>query len=372
MKVPFAQPDITFADVEAVSEAVGSGWLTTGPNAEKLEVQLAALTGRPFVKVTSSLTAAVPPLLSVLPDFDSAAFPAWTFSSVPMEFLHMGKQVVLHDIDPFTFMLDPTVEYEEDVIVPTHFGGNRLDLCTLHLNNKGKTLIDDAAHVLPFRDDSPTVATLYSFYATKPLCAGEGGAVSFRDPDLAKRFSSARLHGFTKDAFDRYTNPAAELYDIKAPGWKANMSDMHAALALSQLTRAFDMVMRRRQIINQYREALPQLGWQVMHHDNYSDCHLAVVVLPPHVNRPKIRQALGARDIATSVHFTPLYRFDFWAQQMGSQTASEFVKSGEAKARFPVCEAYAEKALSLPLSSTMTDDQVAYVIESIQSIMEDV
>jgi dTDP-4-amino-4,6-dideoxygalactose transaminase len=371
MKVGFAAPDITQDDVDAVANAVSSGWLTTGPNAEKLEVQLAALTGRPFVKVTSSLTAAIPPLLSVLPHFNDAAFPAWTFSSVPMEFLHAGIEIVFKDIDPYTFMLDPTVSYEEDVIVPTHFGGNRLDLCTLWLNNKKKTLIDDAAHVLPFRDDSPTVATLYSFYATKPLCAGEGGAVSFRAPDLAQKFSSARLHGFTKDAFDRYTNPAAELYDIKAPGWKANMSDMHAALALSQLTRVFDMVMRRRQIINQYREALPQLGWQVMHHDDYSDCHLAVVILPQHVNRAKFRQALGARDIATSVHFTPLYRFDFWAHHLYSMTASQFVQSGQAKAMFPVCEAYAEKALSLPLSSTMTDDQVAYVIESIKAIMED-
>ena len=370
MIVPLATPETTQADADAVAEAVLSGWLTTGKKAQELESRLKMITGKKHALVGSSLTALVAPLISALPFFRGAAFPAWTFSSVPMEFWHAKKQVKLFDVDPDTFML-PVAKYSQPVIVPTHLFGNEFDCKGLREANPHQIIIDDAAHLEPRKMYEHVDATLYSFYATKPLCAGEGGAVVLDDGDTAKMLSSSRLHGFSRDAFDRYSNPAAELYEINRPGWKANMPDTAAALALSQLDRLEEMMWKRSALLHYYRMRCDGTSVRLVPHDSDSATHIAVVVLPEGVDRREVRARLGALGVSTSVHFIPLYRFEFWARELYGCTAEAFVRRGSAAAMFPVCEEFGPRVLSLPLFSAMTVEQAEYVMDSLISVMED-
>jgi dTDP-4-amino-4,6-dideoxygalactose transaminase len=370
--VPFCKPDIRPEDAKAVADCIASGWLTTGPNCTKFEEQLAARIGAANVLVTSSLTSAVAPLISALFEPTArrrkAVFPTWTFSSVPMEFMHMGFDVELVDVEPDTLML-PVREYPgADVIVPTHLFGNQVNLKKLHELNPKASIIDDAAHLSPVkRDLSPVAASLYSFYATKPLSTGEGGAVAINCTEAAKRFKQARLHGISKDAFGRYRDPSlsSQQYDIARPGWKANMMDSCAALGLSVMPRLNAMRARRREIVETYKIAFDPLGIETIRHQPGSSYHLAAIRLPHSVKRLALMQALGDMGIVTSVHFTPLHRMTFWAETLFGFSPDEYRDLGAARGKFPVAEDSANRVLSLPLSSAMTDKEVTDVIRAV-------
>lgn len=372
--VPFARPDINAADVEEVATTVRSGWLTTGPRSAALEQILVEETGRPVARVTSSLTAAVPPLLDAMQAFDnfeSAIFPAWTFSSVAMEFHRHGLPIRLKDVNPENMMLPAWLfaDASLSIIVPTHFAGNVCPLKLLKTANPNSLIIDDAAHLAPAAlIDTPAFATLYSFYATKPVCAGEGGAVVMGEGDHVKRFDMARLHGFSSTAFDRYTSSKVSLYDVAMWGHKANMPDMAAALAISQMSRKFEMAQRRKEIIHRYAEEIkcPQLL-----HTIDSWAHLAMLFIPPDFGVAKFREAMSAKGIGTSVHFTPLYRHSFWCEALYGQSVKDFVESGEASELFPVCEAAVQRAVSIPLYSGMDEASVDLVIASVNEILGD-
>jgi dTDP-4-amino-4,6-dideoxygalactose transaminase len=381
--VPFAKPDIRLEDLKAVNEVIASGWLTTGANCILLENKLKERMCVGHVMLTSSLTAAVAPLLSAIfgdcqPDDRPlrAVFPTWTFSSVPMEFVHAGFEVALVDVDPVTLMLPVRAYPWADVIVPTHLFGNQVDLFELKQLNPQATIIDDAAHLSPEeRFDSDAVrASLYSFYATKPLCTGEGGAVSTNDAATAERFRQARLHGISKDVFGRYTDPnkAAQAYDIVRPGWKANMLDSCAAMGLSQLPRLEKQRLRRKEIVEAYALALTPIGVEMIQHQSGSSYHLAAVRLPSCVDRHQLQVRLADRGIITSVHFTPLHRFSYWSRKVFGHSPTQLRSMGAAAEIFPVAEQEAERILSLPLSSALTDEQVSQVISTVWDVMPEV
>jgi dTDP-4-amino-4,6-dideoxygalactose transaminase len=366
--IPFAELDIRPEDVAAVCETISSGWLTTGEKCLAFEAALARLIGAAHVLVASSLTSAVAPLLHSL--FPQAlprrvVFPTWTFTSVAMEFVHMGVEVELVDVDRNTLLL-PIRHYDADVIVPTHLFGNPFDVTALKRLNPTAAIIDDAAHLAPVkRDLSPVAASLYSFYATKPLPTGEGGAVAIHSDDrVAERFRRARLHGITAPSGrGDPIRPLTRLpYDVPDLGWKANMTEICAALGLSQLPRVREGIEFRRALVARYAEALPELGIEMIPHHPDSSFHLAAVRLPAWWPRDRLMADLAGRGIGSSVHYTPLHRLGYWSNRLFGATAEAVAGSGSAATRFPAAELNAERVMSLPLSSMMTPGAIDRVV----------
>jgi len=365
--IDFATPDVTSADLAAVARVLARGWLTTGDECAALEAELAERLGAPHVVAVSSCTAAIELTLRAL-DLPSGArvgVPSWTFVSTALPAVHLGAQIVVLDVDPDTLnlsieSLDAVVD-SLDVVIPVHFGGVAVhravhERCVA----AGVTVIEDAAHALAARDHRGMVAgqgsaaACFSFYATKNITSGEGGALVTERADIAERARSLRLHGLTADAVARYGPGGPAGYDLVEPGIKANLPDLLAALGRSQLARLDDLQARRRRIVRDYREqltAVPAVRPVPAQPIDGSADHLMVVLLPEGADRDAVRAAMRERGVMTSVHFSPLHRFEWFAKH------AEIAPSGVA-----VAEAAADRALSLPLHPALSHDDVTRVV----------
>ena len=291
--LPFALPDISRAEVAAVIECLESGWLTSGRKVAGVRGGVCPHTSSAghAIAVNSATAGALLTLdaLGVGPGTE-VIVPAMTFSGPAMMAHRLGAKVVLADCEPETRTRSASrtspekITPQTKVVMPTHFGGASCstaalsELCYQH----GIKLVDDAAHAFPTIDRDTlnmvgigrdTHATFFSFYATKCITTGEGGMVTTNNDELADKIKRLRLHGFNRTIFDRYTNvKTGWKYDIAAPGWKANMTDIAAAMGLAQLARADDMLIRRQQIAQLYRNRLKGSG----------------VVLPKTLLRPRM------------------------------------------------------------------------------------
>ena len=249
--------------------------------------------------------------------------------------------------------------------MPVHFGGLACDMdaVTSFAEKHGLMIIEDAAHALPSSHDNRligswnTQACVFSFYANKPITTGEGGMVVTRDPIIADRVRKMRTHGLNRDAFDRFTKVSASwAYDVVAPGFKYNLTDMAAAIGVQQLARAHELQSARQNIADQYFEALgdlplecpapPQTG-------NLHSWHLFPICLSDEapLTRDELITALSDRNIGTSVHYRPLHQMTYWKEHYPSQP-------GE----FSVADRYFAGAVSLPLFPSMTQEQVDHVV----------
>ncbi len=259
------------------------------------------------------------------------------------------------------FNIDAALTEGLDAVVAVHFGGVAVDrrvhkLCA----DAGVPLIEDAAHALGTSDERGLVgghgthAACFSFYATKNLTSGEGGAIATDDAGLAAFARSHRLHGMSADAHARYKPGGGTHYDMVSPGIKANLPDLLAALARSQLGRFPQMQARRRTLLRAYRAALEPAGLTFVPRveDPGSADHLAVVVLPEGVDRIRVIAAFGAAAIGTSVHFRPLHRFTWFAAN---------APVGPTGTR--VADELADRAISLPLHPALRDVDVDRVVE---------
>jgi dTDP-4-amino-4,6-dideoxygalactose transaminase len=236
------------------------------------------------------------------------------------------------------------------------------ELCDQH----GLALIDDAAHAFPAIDwtvndlvgsGKHSKATFFSFYATKTITTGEGGMITTNDDALAGRIRKLRLHGFNKELFDRYTNAAAGWrYDISEPGWKANMTDIAAALGIGQLHRAVEMRERRWQIAQAYFKQLEGVpGVKLPEIDEGSAWHLFPIQVE---DRDEFVRRMTAAGIQCSVHFIPLHQHSYWQKALG-------VKPGD----FPNADALFAGEVSLPIYSLMTDDDARRVCFAVETIL---
>ena len=372
--VLFAVPSITEDDVAAVTAVLRSGWITTGNESQQLEAELAEYLGASHVIAVSSCTAALEISLAHLglPAGARVGVPAWTFISSALAAVHNNLHPVLIDVEPSTLNISPAalaaaLEEGLDAVVAVHFGGVAVertvhDLCAA----AGVPLIEDAAHALGTADarglvgGPGTQSACFSFYATKNLTSAEGGAIATDNAELATFARSHRLHGMSADAHARYKPGGGTHYDLVSPGIKANLPDLLAALARSQLRRFDQMQQRRRSILGAYRAALEPAGLRFVPEieDPGSADHLAVVVLPEGVDRPTVVGGLQARGINPSVHFRPLHQFSWFADNASIGPGG-----------LPTCDAMAERTLSLPLHVGLTDDDVARVCDAMTDLV---
>ena len=264
--LPFTRPSITEAEIREVSDALRSGWITSGPRVATFEKEFSAYVSAPFGITVTSATAGFHILLQALGigpgDEVISASLTWPSPVNMVEFL--GARPVFADIDVKTFQLDPlSVERvltpRTKAIIPVHFGGQPCDLDAFRtLSEKfGLTLIEDAAHAIGAeyrgqRIGSGKNPAVFSFHAIKNLTTGEGGLITVSDEKLRDHLMSLRFHGVNQDAWKRYAREAAKGYDLFEPGWKYNLTDLQAALGLAQLRRIKEMNERRRKLAELY------------------------------------------------------------------------------------------------------------------------
>lgn len=365
--IGLADPSITDDDVEAVVRVLRSGWLTSGRESVALEEELADYLDCPHVISVSSGTAALELSFAYLglPAGARVAVPTWTFPASAFAPFHHGATIVLLDSEPGTMnlsveALDAALEDGLDAVVMVHFGGTPVsEAAHQRCQAAGVPIVEDAAHAFGAADHrgkisgAGTAGAAFSFYATKNLTSGEGGALATDDPELARFATAYRLHGLTRKAGAAWDPDTVT--DIVGPGYKANLSDILAALARSQLHRFDAMQARRRALVLRYRDNLAAVeGLEFVPrelHDGMAD-HLLAVALPPGVDRRGVFGSLDAVGIGTSLHFRPLHDYEWFAKNAVVGPAGT-----------PVADEMAHRLISLPLHPGLSDAEVDRVCE---------
>jgi dTDP-4-amino-4,6-dideoxygalactose transaminase len=378
--LPFALPDIGEEEIEEVVDSLRSGWVTTGPKAKRFEQDFADFLGGGLETVAvNSATAGLHLALEAVGvgPGDEVLTTPYTFTATAEVVRYLGADPVFVDIDPATFNIDPArieaaITPRTKAIVPVHFAGLACDMDAILAIARRHRLrvVEDAAHALPATWGGRLIgslesdATVFSFYATKTITTGEGGMVVTRRPELAARSRVMRLHGISRDAFDRYTSDKpAWHYEVVAPGFKYNMTDIAAALGIQQLKKAWRFRDRRSAMAARYDAELADLPVDLpprAQGDDVHAWHLYVLRLRPDapVGRDTFIARMAEMGIGCSVHFIPLHLHPYWREAYG-------LVPGD----FPQALAVYQAAVSLPLYTRMTEAEQGRVIEAVRTLL---
>lgn len=378
--IPFARPDIGDEEIAAVTAALRSGWVTTGPKARQFESDFTDYLGGGVHSVAvNSATAGLHLALEALGigPGDEVIAPTLTFTATVEVARYLGADARLVDVDPVTLNIDATqvssaIGPRTKAIIPVHYGGLacRMDEILALARQHGVAVVEDAAHALPTTWQGtligrlPSDATVFSFYANKTMTTGEGGMVVTRHPDVAERMRAMRLHGINRDAFDRFVSKTpAWYYEVVAPGFKYNLTDIAAALGIEQLRKLPRFQERRKVLAKRYHDALRSLPLALPAEAPDGDVHawhLYVVRLHDRArrNRDEVIQGLADRGVGTSVHYVPLHRQPYWRERY--QLAKEM---------FPNADAAYLSMISLPLYTAMSDSDQTRVIEALCEVL---
>ena len=379
--LPFARPDIGAAEIDAVSAAMRSGWVTTGPKTKEFEQAFTTYLGGHGLQsiAVNSATAGLHLALEALGigPGDEVIAPTLTFTATVEVVRYLGADPVLVDVDPVTLNIDPAriraaITPRTKAIMPVHYGGLACDMDAILAiaREHGLKVVEDAAHALPTTWRGTLVGqlqsdvTVFSFYANKTITTGEGGMAVTHNPALAQRMRTMRLHGMNRDAFDRFTSKTpAWYYEVVAPGFKYNMTDVAAAMGVEQLARLPHFVQRREVLARRYHEQLANLPLTLPAVAPPGDTHawhLYVIRLLPDapLERDAAIQALSDRGIGTSVHYVPLHRHPYWRDRYQLTPAM-----------FPEADAAYQAMISIPLFTAMSDSDQDRVIAALHEVL---
>ncbi len=380
--LPFALPEIGEEEIAEVVDTLRSGWVTTGPKARRFEQEFVAFLGDESLQAiaVNSATAGLHLALEALGigPGDEVITTTHTFTATAEVVRYLGADVKLVDIDPATLNIDPAaieaaITPRTKAIMPVHYAGLAVDMDAIFAiaDKHGLKVVEDAAHALPTTYKQQLVgllrsdAVVFSFYANKTMTTGEGGMLVTRDTQLAARAKVMRLHGINRDAFDRFTAKVPSwYYEIVAPGFKYNMTDIAAAMGLHQLKRLKGFQARREQIAARYDEALSDLPLILPprpdHEGDVHSWHLYVVRLSDQtpVTRDAVIDSLFADGIGVSVHYIPLHLHPYWKERYDLKPE-----------QFPHSQKAYERMLTLPLYTRMTDDDVERVITAVRKAL---
>ena len=404
--IPFSPPDMTEAEVNEVREAILSGWITTGPKTKEFERLIALCCQTKRAVALNSATAAMELTLRVLGvgPGDEVVVPAYTYTATASVVHHVGAKIVMVDVATDSFEIDydriaDAITERTKVVMPVDLGGVMCDYDRIFAVVESKRslfrpandiqrafgrliVLADAAHAFGARrrvslnvdskDDMKMCGevadfTSFSFHAVKNLTTAEGGAITWRpiegidDEWLYKQYQLLSLHGQSKDALAK-TQLGAWEYDIVAPDYKCNMTDISAAIGLVQLRRYAELLHRRRQIVERYNEALKDCNVQVLNHysdDHQSSGHLYLVRLlgKDSEYRNEVIRKMAERGIACNVHYKPL------------PMMTAYKNLGFDIKDYPNAYHQFENEVTLPLHTRLTDEDVAYVIGNFVEII---
>jgi len=396
LKVPFFRPDIRDDEIDEVAAVLRSGWLTTGPRAERFEKDFAAAVGARHAVAVNSCTAALHLAVAGLDlqPGDAVLVPAMTFAATAEVVLYMGAHPVLVDCDPQTLALD-FEDAEQKLadlaagrlpvpagarcagILPVHLGGLMVDVGKLRAfaERHGLWTVEDAAHAFPaaWRPDAAapwrrcgegtSEVTCFSFYANKTITTGEGGMAVTGDEELARRMRSLSLHGLSNDAWGRFEVRGAWDYRILAAGYKYNLTDVAAAIGVHQLARAEEMRRAREAVAAAYDErfaGLKELELPPRRADRVHAWHVYQVKLRPEalrIDRDAFLAELGERGVGTSVHYRPLHLHPLYEER------------GWRPEDLPVASEVWRRTVSLPIFPGMRDDEVGAVADAVTDLV---
>lgn len=395
-KIPFSPPDMSEAEINEVAEALRSGWITTGPKTKEFERLIALCCQTEQAVCLNSATACMELILRVLGvgQGDEVITPAYTYTATASVTCHVGAKVVMVDTAPDSFEMDydklaDAITERTKVVLPVDLAGVVCDYDKIfaaveskkHLFSPANDIqkaygrvivLADAAHAFGAKWHGKMCGeiadfTSFSFHAVKNLTTAEGGALTWRNHDgvdnesLYKQFQLLSLHGQNKDAFAK-TRLGAWEYDIVAPYYKCNMTDVMAGIGLAQLKRYPEMLYRRRQIIERYNEGLKGCDVQVLDHfgdDHSSSGHLYLVrLLGEDVEyRNAVIERMAERGIACNVHYKPL------------PIMTAYKNLGFDIANYPNAYNQYHNEITLPLHTSLTDEDVEYVISNFVDII---
>lgn len=385
--LPFAQPDLDEREIEAVTACLREGWITSGPRKLQFETRFAEIMEVPYALAVNSCTAAMHLALEALGvrENDDVITSPYTFAATAEVIRYLGANPVFVDVQPDTLTIDPqkvaaAVTDRTRAIMPVHFGGLAAELSPIYqlAADRNLAVVEDCAHSLPTWYHGTIIggrpakwktfpwAACFSFYATKPLTTGEGGMVCTDDRETFERCRLMSLHGITSDGWARYTHHGSWYYEIREPGYKYNMTDVAAAMGLVQLEKLQEMWSKRAEVARRFGAAFeghPALQPPLEPETMRSSWHLYPLRL--NLNRLDIDRAafveqLRARNIGTSVHFIPLHLHPYYRQAYGYSPDA-----------FPVAYREYLREISLPIYSTMTDEDVSDVIEAVIGIADE-
>jgi len=371
--LPFALPDTDEAEVLAVAEVIRSGWLTTGSKVREFEAAFAERVNAKYAVAVNSCTAAMHLALEALEvqPGDRVLTTPYTFAATAEVIRYMGAHPVFADVRPDTLNLDmnavAAVLTKERVaaIIPVHLAGEPAELTVLSDLAHGTPIVEDAAHALPTQLRGRMIGSLsdftcFSFYATKTLSTGEGGMITTDDEARANRCRMMSLHGISRNAWKRYTAEGSWAYEILAPGFKYNLTDIAAALGLVQLSKLDKMWRRRNEIAARFDAAFaarPELQIPSRDRENQHAWHLYMLRVDNDRivgGRDALIEALRKRNIGASVHFIPLHLHPYYRDTYHFKPDD-----------FPVATREFRREVSLPIYSRMTDGDVECVIEAV-------
>jgi len=377
--LPFAKPDLGQDEIDLVSEVIRSGWLTTGDKTKEFEKRFADYVGAKYAVAVNSATAAMHLALSAidLQRGDEVIVPTMTFAATAEVVRYFDAKPVLVDMEHDTFNIDISaienaINKNTKAIIPVHVAGQAVNLDQIHeiAQRHQLVVIEDAAHALPTRYKDKMIGSIsdftsFSFYVTKTLATGEGGMITTDNEEWAEHCRIMSLHGISKNAWSRYTSTGSWYYEIIAPGFKYNMTDIAGALGLVQLKKIDRMFERRLHIANRYIEDLRD-HWafelpQVKEYSSHS-YHLFILRLNLDkltIDRSQFIEQLRAANIGTSVHWIPLHMHPYYVATYGYQATD-----------YPIAYREYWRMISLPIYPTMTDEDVEYVLEVLKDIAE--
>lgn len=398
MIIKFSPPDISEQEIQEVSEALRSGWITTGPRVKKFEKEIAEYVGTPKCVCLNSQTACAEMALRVLGigEGDEVITSAYTYTATASVICHVGAKIVLVDtqkdsLEPDYEALENAITAKTKAIIPVDLGGVPCDYDRIFEivdrkkelfkpNNEiqkaiGRVVVlADTAHSLGAEWHGRKVGSIadfsaFSFHAVKNLTTGEGGALTWNhidgidDEAIYKQLQLLSLHGQNKDALAK-TQLGAWEYDIIGTWYKCNMTDVAAAMGLAQFERYPQILRRRRTIIERYDKAFKPLGIQVLPHftDEYSSSgHLYITRIPNITaqQRNEIIMLMAQKGIACNVHYKPL------------PMHTAYKNLGFDINNYPNAYAQYVNEITLPLHTCLTDDEIEYIIENYKCIVTD-
>ncbi len=370
---------ISELEIAAVVRVLRSGWLTTGNEVFSFEKEFADYIGGGVEAIAvNSNTAGMHLVLEAagIGPGDEVIVPTLTFTATAEVVRYLGADVVFVDVDADTLCIDPVaiekaVTSKTKAIMVVHYAGLAADMPSIQRIAQAHNLkvIEDAAHSFPatsggrFVGSLDTTAAIFSFYANKTITTGEGGMIVTRDAALAKRCRVMRLHGLDRDAYARFNGNSAQWrYDVIAPGFKYNLTDIAAALGREQLRCAESLRVCRQAVAERFTAAFAKLPIRLPVHapaNEVHSWHLYPIRIPSGANicRGDFEAGLMARNIGYSVHYTPLHRMTYWNALYQLDDRS-----------FPVASDHGDTTISLPIFSAMTDTEVEEVIDVVISI----
>jgi len=375
--LPFAAPLLGNEEIDEVVHCLRSGWLTTGLKVKQFEREFAEFIGAKHALAVNSCTAALHLALEAagVGPGDEVITTPMTFTATAAVIEHLGARPVFADCAAETLNIDPAqierrLSPRTRAILPVHFAGQACDMDAINdiARRHGVPVIEDAAHAIPTRYRGRMVGTLsdvtcFSFYATKNVTTGEGGMVVTDRDDIAERMRLMHLHGMSKDAWKRYTQNGSWSYEILAPGFKYNLTDIAAAIGIHQLRKCHAFHRRRLTIADQYDAAfadLPGISIPRVEDREGHGWHLYVIQVDPErlgIGRDAFIERLIARNIGVSVHFIPLHVHPYYRERYALRPDD-----------FPNAWSAYERILSLPIYAKMSDDDVRHVIDAVRDI----